>query len=207
MIGVVDYGAGNLHSVRNTLAHLGVDMRLAATPADLDGVDAILLPGVGAFGAGMDRLREAGFVEPLRQHADDGVPLLGICLGMQFLFTVSEEMGQHAGLGLLPGRVLRFPESDLKVPHMGWNQLHRANPSPLLDGVPNGAYTYFIHSYYVSPTEADDVLARTDYGLDFASVVGRGNVFGVQFHPEKSQRVGQRILLNFAQMTQGVGAA
>jgi len=200
MIGVIDYGASNLQSVAHALAHLQVEARLVRAPGELDGLRAILLPGVGAFGAGMDQLRAAGFEEPIRRLAAAGVPLLGICLGMQFLFDISEEMGEHRGLGLLPGRVVRFPNGALKVPHMGWNQLHRVQDSPLLDGVPDGGYAYFVHSYYVQAQRPEDVLAQTDYGLDFPSVVGRANVFGVQFHPEKSQQVGLRILQNFVEM-------
>lgn len=200
MIAVIDYGASNLRSVLHALSHLNIEAHVAQSPDQLDGADAIILPGVGAFGAGMDRLRAAGFEEPLKARAAAGVPLLGICLGMQFLFEISEEMGQHAGLGLLAGRVVRFPEGDLKVPHMGWNQLHPAQDSSLLAGVPEGGYAYFVHSFYVLAADPADVLARTDYGLWFPSVVGRGNVYGVQFHPEKSQRVGLQILHNFAQM-------
>ncbi len=202
MIAVIDYGASNLRSVMHALAHLNADAHVAQSPAQLADARAIILPGVGAFGAGMERLRAAGFEEPLRRRVAAGTPLLGICLGMQFLFQVSEEMGTHTGLGLLPGRVVRFPEGNgLKVPHMGWNQLHLARQSPLLEGVPEGGYAYFVHSYYVAPADDGDVLARTDYGLRFTSVVAHGNVYGVQFHPEKSQAVGLRILRNFVEMT------
>jgi glutamine amidotransferase len=201
MIAVIDYGASNLRSVMHAMDHLGADAHVAESPARLEGAQAIILPGVGAFGAGMQQLRARGFEEPVKQHVADGVPLLGICLGMQFLFEVSEEMGEHTGLGLLPGRVVRFPETPgLKIPHMGWNQLHPMQESPLLRGVSDGDYTYFVHSYYVSPAEESDVLAKTDYGRLFTSIVGRGNVYGVQFHPEKSQSVGLRILRNFVQM-------
>lgn len=202
MIAVIDYGASNLRSVMHALAHLNADAHVAQSPAQLADARAIILPGVGAFGAGMERLRAAGFEEPLQRRVAEGAPLLGICLGMQFLFQVSEEMGTHTGLGLLPGRVVRFPEGNgLKVPHMGWNQLHPARQSPLLEGVPEGGYAYFVHSYYVAPADEGDVLARTDYGLRFTSVVARGHVYGVQFHPEKSQVVGLRILRNFVEMT------
>jgi glutamine amidotransferase len=203
MIAVIDYGASNLRSVMHALGHLGVDAHVAEHPAGLHGADALILPGVGAFGAGMDQLRARGFEAPIVQAVADGLPLLGLCLGMQFLFEVSEEMGEHRGLGLLAGRVVRFPEDrmgGLKVPHMGWNQLHPRQESPLLAGLTDGAYTYFVHSYYCAPADPGDVLATTDYGLDFASVVGRGQVYGVQFHPEKSQAVGLRILRNFVAM-------
>lgn len=198
-IAIIDYGAGNLRSVRNTLAHLGADVRTVSTPDDLAGAQKIVLPGVGAFGRGMQALDAAGFVAPLRHAAAEGVPLIGICLGMQFLFEASDELGQHVGLGLLPGRVTRFPPGP-KVPHIGWNQLHRRRDDPLLAGVDDGAYAYFVHSYYVDAGDPADVLATTDYGIDFASVVRRENVFGIQPHPEKSQAVGQQILRNFLEM-------
>lgn len=199
-IAIIDYGAGNLRSVRNTLVHLGADVRTARTPDELAGAQKIVLPGVGAFGRGMAALDQAGFVPPLKQAVAAGVPLIGICLGMQFLFEESDELGQHAGLGLLPGRVTRFPAAGPKVPHIGWNQLHRRRDDPLLAGVADGAYAYFVHSYYVDAGDPEDVVAVTGYGIDFASVVRRGNVCGIQPHPEKSQAVGQRILRNFLEM-------
>mgnify|MGYP005853430121 FL=1 len=197
MIVVIDYGASNLRSVVNTLREVGADPVVIDTPARLIQAEKVILPGVGAFGEGMAQLRARGFVEPLRQVIARGVPMLGICLGLQFLFEFSEEHGRHEGLGALPGKVTRFPDGGPKVPHIGWNQIHHDGASLLLAGVPNGAYAYFVHSYYVAPARAEDVIARTDYGIDFTSVVGRGNLFGVQFHPEKSQWVGQRILRNF----------
>jgi glutamine amidotransferase len=206
MIAIIDYGAGNLRSVRNTLAYLGArELVTVSTPDQLDGADKIVLPGVGAFGAGMDALREAGFEEPIKEKVAAGVPLIGICLGMQYLFESSDEMGDHKGLGLLPGHVTRFPESvlqsrSLKIPHMGWNQLHTRRASPLLAGITSGGYAYFVHSYYVEASDPNDVLATTDYGIDFPSVVGRDNVFGIQPHPEKSQVVGQQILKNFLEI-------
>ncbi|MBN2472145.1 MAG: imidazole glycerol phosphate synthase subunit HisH [Anaerolineae bacterium] len=201
MIAVIDYGASNLRSVMHALGHLGADAHVAEEPDGLRGADALILPGVGAFGAGMDQMRARGFEAPLRVAVEAGVPLLGICLGMQFLFEASDEMGAHDGLGLLPGRVVRFP-ADLgrKIPHMGWNQLHPRRESPLLAGIPDGAYAYFVHSYYCAPADAADVLATTDYGMDFTSIVARGSVYGVQFHPEKSQAVGLRLLQNFIDM-------
>ena len=200
-VAIIDYGAGNLRSVRNTLVHLGADVRTVRTPDELDGAEKIVLPGVGAFGRGMAALEAAGFVAPLKEAVAAGVPLIGICLGMQFLFEESDELGRTAGLGLLPGRVTRFPTDGPKVPHIGWNQLHLRCDDPLLAGVDDGAYAYFVHSYYVDAGDPADVLATTDYGIDFASVIRRGNVFGIQPHPEKSQAVGQRILRNFLEMT------
>lgn len=201
MIAIIDYGAGNLRSVRNTLTFLGAQVITVRTPDQLAGADKIVLPGVGAFGAGMNALRAAGFEEPLKQAVAAGIPLIGICLGMQYLFESSDEMGLHRGLGLLPGRVTRFPVDGPKVPHIGWNQLHLRQPDGLLAGVESGAYAYFVHSYYVEGADPGDVLATTDYGIDFPSVVGRGNLFGIQPHPEKSQVVGQRILQNFMELT------
>ena len=202
MIAIIDYGAGNLRSVRNTLTHLGAQVVTASTPDQLAGASKIVLPGVGAFGAGINALRAAGFEEPIKQAVAAGVPLIGICLGMQYLFESSDEMGQHRGLGLLPGRVTRFPADGPKVPHIGWNQLHiRSAENGLLAGLASGSYAYFVHSYYVEAGDEADVLATTDYGIEFASVVGRGNVFGIQPHPEKSQAVGLRILRNFLEMT------
>lgn len=200
MIAIIDYGAGNLRSVRNTLTYLGADVITARTPDQLEGADKIVLPGVGAFGAGINALRQAGFEEPIKAAVDRGVPLIGICLGMQYLFESSDEMGNHRGLGLLPGRVTRFAANGLKVPHMGWNQLHIRRENPLVAGVESGAYAYFVHSYYVEAAEPGDVIATTDYGIEYASVVARGNIFGIQPHPEKSQSVGQRILRNFVEM-------
>lgn len=209
MIAIIDYGAGNLRSVTNTFRFLKADVQTVATPAEMARAEKIVLPGVGAFGAGMEQLRAGGFIEPLRQAAAEGTPLIGICLGLQYLFETSDEMGLHEGLGLLPGRVTRFPFGGngadthgvtLKVPHMGWNALHRKRDHPLLEGVPDGAYAYFVHSYYAAPDDPADVIAATDYGIEFASVVGRGNVFGIQPHPEKSQSVGMRILKNFIEL-------
>ncbi len=205
MIAVIDYGAGNLRSVTNTLTYLGAGVRTVSAPDQLAGADKIVLPGVGAFGAGMKALRDAGFEEPLKQAVADGTPLIGICLGMQYLFEESDEMGLHKGLGLLPGRVTRFPEAEfaargLKVPHMGWNQLDIQQQHPLVEGLDSGGYAYFVHSYYVEASNPADVLATTDYGICFVSMVARGNVFGIQPHPEKSHTVGLRVLKNYVEM-------
>ncbi|MBI5670884.1 MAG: imidazole glycerol phosphate synthase subunit HisH [Chloroflexi bacterium] len=199
MLAVIDYGAGNLRSVMHALNHLGVtDIHLVREPSDLRGADQIILPGVGAFGAGMLQLRRRGLAQPVKDAVYGGVPYLGICLGMQFLFEFSDEMGMHEGLGLLPGYVTRFPDDmGLKVPHMGWNQLSIQRPSPLLDGIEPEDYAYFVHSYYCVPARAEDTLLTADYGFPFAAAVQRGNLYGVQFHPEKSQRLGLQILTNF----------
>jgi glutamine amidotransferase len=197
MIAIVDYGVGNLRSVQKALERVGAKAVVASDPAQLDTAQGIVLPGVGAFGDGMDNLRARGLVRPLRDQVAQDKPFLGICLGMQLLFDESEEMGFHEGLGLLAGRVVRFPESDLKVPHIGWNQLQGCG-SGVLTGLNDGEYAYFVHSYYVVPAERSDVVATTEYGVDFASVVSRDRIFGAQFHPEKSQDVGLRLLKNFA---------
>jgi glutamine amidotransferase len=208
MIAIVDYGVGNLRSVEKALQRVGARAMVTADPAVLDAAQGVVLPGVGAFGDGMAQLRARQLVDPVMRQVERRKPLLGICLGMQLLFEESDEMGLHRGLGLLPGRVVRFPEGELKVPHIGWNQLWRADPCPemaLLEGIPHGAHAYFVHSYYAAPEESGDVLASTDYGFEFASVVGRGRIFGAQFHPEKSQDVGLRLLRNFADMVAGRG--
>jgi len=198
MIALIDYGIGNIRSVEKALRHLGAPVRITRDPDEIRSADRIVFPGVGAFGDGMEAVRRLGLETPLREAIDAGTPFLGICLGMQLLFQVSEEMGEHQGLGIFPGRVVRFSEGmGLKVPQIGWNQLHRQRPHPLLEGVPDGAYVYFVHSYYCRPADPSLVLATTDYGLEYASVVGQGHVFGLQFHPEKSQAVGLRILRNF----------
>ena len=204
MITIVDYGVGNLRSVQKALERVGARAVVSDDPAVLDAAQGVILPGVGAFGDAMANLRSRQLLAPVLRQAEKGKPLLGICLGMQLLFNESEEMGHHPGLGLLPGRVVRFPEGKLKVPHIGWNQLRLATAAMtgegLLHGMAPGAYAYFVHSYYAIPEQEADVLATTEYGVAFASVVGRGTVWGAQFHPEKSQEVGLRLLENFAQL-------
>lgn len=203
---IIDYGMGNLRNVQKAFEHIGVLARISSQPADLAAADGLVLPGVGAFGDAIANLRSAGLVEPIREAVAAGKPLLGICLGLQLLFEESEEMGLHRGLGILPGRVVRFDEG-LKVPHIGWNQLRIAGTdgpqARLLDGIPDGSYAYFVHSYYVVPADPGCVLATTEYGIEFASVVGIGHVFGAQPHPEKSQEVGLRLLRNYAEIVRG----
>jgi len=210
MIAIIDYGIGNLRSVEKAFLHVGGDARLTADPAVVRAAHGVVVPGVGAFGACALGLRTGGFEALVLDAAQAGKPLLGICVGMQLLFDSSEEMGQHAGLGLLPGRVLRFPDGAvdaagqrLKVPQIGWNQLWHDGSDPLLAGVPSGSFAYFVHSYYCAPAEPSDVVATTDYGLDYASIVRRANLWGVQFHPEKSQAVGLQILRNFVAIAGG----
>ncbi|XWX04903.1 imidazole glycerol phosphate synthase subunit HisH [Aggregatilineales bacterium SYSU G02658] len=199
MLAVVDYGAGNLRSVMHALNHLHAPaLKLVQHADDLKGASKIILPGVGAFGAGMQVLHERQLVEPIIEAVQAGTPFLGICVGMQFLFDYGEEMGEHRGLGLLGGRVVRFPAfSELKVPHTGWNQLQPTRPSPLLDGLPAQSFAYFNHSFHCVPERADDALITVEYGITFCAAVQRDHIFGVQFHPEKSQNTGLKILQNF----------
>lgn len=196
MLAIIDYGMGNLRNVEMAFRRLGVAPLVTSDPALVARAEALVLPGVGAFGDAMDRLRTLGLVDPLRGAIDGGRPFLGICLGLQLLFETSEEMGAHRGLAVLEGTVRRFAE-DLTVPHMGWNQINQTRPIDLFADVPDHSYAYFVHSYYVAPSDASVVAATTDYGLPFASIVSRDRLYGIQFHPEKSQDVGARILRNW----------
>ncbi len=203
MLAVVDYGAGNLRSVVHALSHLGVqNMRVVQDGRDLKGANKIILPGVGAFGAGMNQLAERNLVQPLRDAAAAGVPMLGICVGMQFLFDRSDEMGDFKGLAIIPGYVTRFPKLPmLKVPHMGWNQIRQCRSCELLEGLTPDSYGYFVHSYYCTPENPEDIVAEVDYGVPFTAVVQHENVYGVQFHPEKSQTMGLQIYTNFLKVS------
>ena len=196
---LIDAGSGNLHSVRKALTRVGARVTVTRDPEVVRRAPRLVLPGVGAFGDFMQGLRGPGLDAAVIEAVSRGVPLLGICVGMQALFEVGYEMGTHRGLGLLPGEVVRFPaDVGEKVPHTGWNQIHPQRPSPLLEGIPAGAYVFFNHSYYCRPADEAVVVAQTDFGrLHFVSMVQRGVLFGVQFHPEKSQRVGLRLLRNF----------
>lgn len=218
MIAILDYGVGNLRSVYKAFETMAVPLRIPLDivdrPTDLTKWRAVVLPGQGAFGDSVNNLRRQGLEQPLLDAVQTGLPVLGICVGMQLLFDSSEEMGEHEGLHLIPGRVLRFPErmvdpSDrgghpLRIPQIGWNQLHRRQEDDLLDdlldGIPDGVYAYFAHSYYCSPESPQAILAATDYGIDYASVVRYKNAWGIQPHPEKSHTVGLRILANFMKM-------
>jgi glutamine amidotransferase len=209
-LAVVDYGVGNLRSVYKALEAAGAQAEVINSPIGLVGAAGIVLPGVGAFGDAAANLRAAGFEGPLVNAVSSGVPLLGICVGMQLLFDESEEMGPHRGLGIVPGRVVRFPDGaigpdgrTMKVPQIGWNQLEHSGEDLLLTGVPDGAYAYFVHSYYCAPDEPACAVARTDYVLSYASVIRQRNVWGIQCHPEKSQAVGLQILHNFVAMVRG----
>jgi glutamine amidotransferase len=206
MIVIVDYGMGNLRSVQKGFEKVGFEARVTDDPRIVAQADKLVLPGVGAFRDCMDNLREGGFVEPILRHVESGRPFLGICLGLQLLFTESEEFGRHAGLNIIPGRVVRFPADMhqqgelLKVPHMGWNQLTIRRPAPVFAGIEDGTSVYFVHSYYVVPDDRNVVAATADYGHTFCAAVWRDNVMATQFHPEKSQRVGLRILKNFGEL-------
>jgi glutamine amidotransferase len=198
MIAIADYGIGNLGSVTKAFRRAGAEVALVGDVDRLRLADALVLPGDGAFAATMGEIEARGLVPVLREAAAAGKPLLGICIGMQVLFEESEEHGRHRGLGLLPGRVVRF-DGELPVPHMGWNRLRARRAHPILDPVPDGAHVYFVHSYWCDAAD-DVVVATSDYGRDFPAVVARGSVLGLQFHPEKSQDVGQRMVEAFVQI-------
>jgi len=198
-ITLIDAGTGNLRSVFKALEYIGAQVTLTDEAAIIRQANKVILPGVGAFGDFMAGLRQTGLDQAVLEVVQRGVPTLGICVGMQALFETGEEMGTHAGLGLLCGRVIRFSDSkELKIPHTGWNQVWRKKETPLLEGLEDGAYAYFNHSYYCEAGDPADVSAVTDYGILFTSMVQRENLYGVQFHPEKSQQVGIQILTNFA---------
>jgi glutamine amidotransferase len=198
---IIDVGIGNLRSVQKAFEHVGATPTITDDPAVVAQADAAVLPGVGAFGDSMDGLRSRGLDTAVLDVIGRGLPFFGICVGLQLLFEESEEMGLHPGLGVLPGRIVRF-STDLTVPHMGWNQIEQRVSHPMLTGVPEGAFAYFAHSYHAVTGAAGDgaesiVVATTDYGGPFPSVVARDNVWAIQFHPEKSQQVGLRLLQNF----------
>lgn len=199
---LIDAGTGNLRSVQKALECIGVNVERTEDPERALSGKRVVLPGVGAFGDFMSGLRTRGLEDVVKEVAGRGIPLLGICVGMQALFEVGLEMGQHEGLGLLRGKVIRFGKSlPVKVPHTGWNQLEIPNQTPLLRGIEYGTYVYFNHSYYCQPEDPSDVVATTAYGINYACAVQRENIFGVQFHPEKSQAVGLQILKNFLEST------
>ena len=204
MITLIDYGAGNVRSVAKALQAIGAKVQVTREPSDVLAAERVVLPGVGAFGDCMSSLRTSGLAEAICQTVRKGRHFLGICVGMQVLFEEGEEMGFHAGLGLLPGRVVRFPQDmgaqGLKIPHTGWNQIRQLKRSPLLAGLRPGAWAYFNHAYHCI-ARLEDRIAVTDHGFPFISVVQYGKVHGVQFHPEKSQQVGLHILRNFVERT------
>jgi imidazole glycerol-phosphate synthase subunit HisH len=206
VIAVVDYGMGNRRSVEKALEHVGARAVVTNNHTDLRAADGLIVPGVGAFPRAMDNLRALGLDELLRERVAEGVPLLGICLGMQLLFDDSVERGGAAGLGLLPGRVKALRADGLKVPHIGWNLVRFERDSALTDGLPGECAFYHVHTFAPVPAEPGDVLGRSEYGAPFASVVARNSLFGVQFHPEKSSAHGLRLLENFAAICARVAA-
>ena len=197
---IVDYGVGNLHSAQKAFEHLGQPALVSSDAEQIASAPAVVLPGQGAFGTCMENLARADLIEPVRAAALSGRPFLGICVGMQLLFEESEESPGVPGLGIFAGRVVRFPrDPDLKVPHMGWNQLHVRKPAPHLADLPAEPAVYFVHSYYVVPRDKTIIAAETDYPTPFTSVIWQDNVFATQFHPEKSQKVGLAMLRKFAE--------
>ena len=207
MLLLIDYGIGNIRSLEKAFQAVGIEPVRSDDADAIRAAERLVLPGVGAFGACADELRRRGLVEPIRDAVASGTPLLGVCVGMQLLFDVSEELGEHTGLGFLPGRVVRFDpqtaegERPLKVPHMGWNTVTATRSHPLLDGIADGAHFYFVHSFHAVAAEPTDVLGATTYGECFPAIVQRDHLMGVQFHPEKSQEAGLRLLCNFADLS------
>lgn len=201
MIAIIDYDAGNIKSVEKALQFLGEEVVITRNPEILLNADKVILPGVGAFGDAMQRLHEYKLVDIIKKIVDKGTPFLGICLGLQLLFDSSEEAPGVKGLGILPGKVVRFPaEIELKIPQIGWNALSLPNKGRLFEGIEDGEFVYFVHSYYLKADEMSDVVATTEYGVTVHAAVERGNVFACQFHPEKSSDVGMKILKNFTKI-------
>lgn len=198
MVTIIDYGMANLGSVRKAFEAVGAETRISDRPEDLKDTSHLVLPGVGAFGDAMKNIRSRGLDQAIFEAVGNGAIFLGICLGLQVLFTESEEMGTHRGLDIFKGRVRRFTEG--LVPQIGWNQAHIKRENPIMEGIPDSSYFYFVHSFYVDPVEKKDVIAETDYHIDYASIVGRDRIWGIQFHPEKSQHKGLKILDNFTRL-------
>jgi imidazole glycerol-phosphate synthase subunit HisH len=197
MIAVVDYGVGNLHSVAKALEKVGADTKVTSDWRDVEKADGVVLPGVGAFKDSMDAMNRSDLARAITAFIASGKPFLGVCVGLQMLFAESEEFGLSKGLGIFPGRVVKFNQGQ-KVPHMGWNQIKITKPgNPLLKGVADGTYLYFVHSYYVAPATPSITAATCDYGTEFTCMVWEKNIFGTQFHPEKSQTEGLKIYENF----------
>ncbi len=201
MIAIVDYGMGNLRSVQKGFERVGHAAAITSDPAELAAASKVVLPGVGACRDAVAALRERGLVEPIEAAIAADKPLLGICLGLQMLFDISYEDGQHEGLGILPGEVVRFDvPSEYKVPHMGWNRVRFRRRPPIFEGIDDGEHFYFVHSYFVVPRDPDVIATETDYPEPFCSSVWRGHLYAMQFHPEKSQHAGLRVLKNFAEL-------
>jgi glutamine amidotransferase len=206
MLAIIDYGVGNLRSVQKALEAVGTEAILTGDPGVIREADRLVLPGVGAFGECARRLRELRLDQHVLEAAERGKPVIGLCVGLQLMFDEGHEFGVHAGLGLMRGRVVRFPGTGPRVPQIGWNQVEPAKSHPLMEGIANGTYFYFVHSYYVDAGDPKDVLAYTEYGIRYPSICARGSVCGVQFHPEKSQDAGLKLLRNFASMRMDVSA-
>ena len=201
MIAIIDYGAGNLQSVKKAFDFIGAESVITDNPEVINACDRVLLPGVGSFGDAMDSMAKNGLVETVKQNALSGKPFLGICLGLQLLFEESEECPGVKGLGFFKGKIKKFsPDMGLKIPHIGWNSLEIKQNDTLFKGIPENSYVYFVHSYYLHAEDEKDIATITNYGIDFHSAVGKNNVFATQFHPEKSGDVGLQILKNFASM-------
>lgn len=198
-ISIVDYGVGNLHSIRRGIELAGADARVTSDRTEIEAADAIVLPGVGAFDDAIDGLKDK--LEPIMDEVRNGKPLLGICLGMQLLLTKSEE-GKSMGLNMIPGEVVRLPKG-LKVPQMGWNSLEIRREHPVIEGITPSSYVYFVHSYYSRPKDSSTILTTTDYGIEFPSIIAKDSIVGVQFHPEKSSKIGLQLLKNFVGMVKG----
>ena len=197
MIQIIDYGVGNLHNLKNALDYQDLPNEIVTDPARLASASHVLLPGVGAFRPAMEHLTASGMIPAIEAHVAAGKPFFGICVGMQLLFDESMEDGRTQGLGLISGRVVRFDHAH-KIPQIGWNQVRFQHPDPLLEGIEDGEYFYFVHSYHAELADQTDGLGLTDYGVTFPAIVRRGNIWGAQFHPEKSQNAGLRLLANFA---------
>jgi len=204
---IIDYGMGNLRSAQKGFENVGLSARVSSDPDDILKADRLVLPGVGAFRDCIGNLRNGGFVEPIKEYVATGKPLLGICVGLQLLFSESEEFGRHAGLDIIPGKVVRFPAGmeergeELKVPHMGWNAISLKQEHPLFKGTEPESYVYFVHSYYARPDDSDVVAAEATYGdVTFCAALAKENVMATQFHPEKSQSIGLNIIKNFGEL-------
>jgi glutamine amidotransferase len=196
---IIDYNMGNVHSVQNAIKFIGHESALSSLPEDILAADIVILPGVGSFGNGMAALNKEGLIDPIKAYIQTGKPFLGICLGMQLLMDKSYEMGEYEGLGIVPGEVLFFSPKDpnMKVPHMGWNQIKKIKKDLLFSDISDEENVYFVHSYYVKPENNAVALAKTCYSIEFCSILRQDNVYGMQFHPEKSQKVGLQMLRNF----------
>jgi len=203
MIAIIDYGMGNLRSVQKGLERVGFEAIVTREVGQIHSARGIVLPGVGAFSACMENLQKLGLIEPIREILREGKPFLGICLGFQLLFSESEEFGRQKGLDIFPGKVVGFHAGEnLKVPHMGWNRIDMRQESPFLDGITSGDYVYFVHSFYVVPEQSSLIATTTDYGQSFVSSIATDRLFACQFHPEKSQELGLRILANFGRFVE-----